>query len=715
MTDMPEREEKLPAAGNAADESETDTDADTGADERLDEISDPPAPLSVLRNRGQVAGSVGQMIQYNYWAQRYRESLELPAEDVQRVMDTFVERDFRRVGIKEPMTSSAAASLLNQQRCLLLVTSADSGGETAAVALLGRTGRQIRKLPVDDDEKRLLPVGELDWPEADEPAAFLVMVPPGAERHGRLPEQLAAYRSEIDRRDARLVMLVEWYTWRAIEGLPGFAAVEVERPNPIALLKELFRDQHERWDVERLLGDQQIIDVLHEASPGQVVRFSWRALAAAEEILALNVADPVPAIVEMAVRAYQNWDKELADWFELHTDVRARLFLISLAFLDGQEAGEVLHYAERLGEELKISGELQGGISGPGIRQLAKAVHARVDDHWRIRFTRAAFGASVLRFVHGDQSAEFVRQMWKWAAALPLHKGAPHQPIANQVAKSMYAIHLSIPRPDIPELRILVHSWWRYVSLRPLVSELITDLALSPEAGPLIRRRLLRWTDASRDSWVLSAVAVVCAGPFADAYPRAAFTRLNRLAIRGIVDDDVVAAAASLWDRPMHRRAVLKQVVEWANEDTPRRVVGLRALASITVTVSGIRAVFEELAADDALRAELVQMFGEIFAPPDGPDQEIRQALKRWLDLAAERQDYRNLMAHLLIHGGRTPGRHGISARYVTMNQLLYEWRPTLHDDEDPRARDFRSWLAEELFNANPLTGPHRPEPRAAA
>ncbi|MEV6601567.1 hypothetical protein AB0M36_32640 [Actinoplanes sp. NPDC051346] len=692
-------------------------DIDVAADDLPEESPESTAGPVVQDNRGQVANHVDRMnqINNNYWLHHNRAVFALSRGSVRLIMDTFVEREYRRVGSADgPVDSHSAARMFDGHRCLLLVGPADSGRRTAAVALLSHTGGSLHVLPADDDNHRLLPVGEFAWPEDDEPAAYLVEVPSGAERHSRLPEQLAAYRQEVERREALLVMLIDPETWEAIEGVPDYVAVRVAGPNPYAVMEVLLQTEREHWDTDRLLHEKRVSEVLNGATPRQVERLYRRVVAAAGEVRAQEVADPVAAIAAMAVSAYENWDKELADWFEEHTDPRTRLFLIALAFLDGEPAADVLDQAERLASTLGVSKEFRGGISGTGIRQLARLVGAHVDDNWRIRFTRTAYGTSVLRFVHGDQSAEFRRQLWVWAAALPLRRGAPHQRTANEVARAMLGIHLAMPRPNIPELRLLVHSWWRYPTLRPLVTNLITELALSPEAGSIIRARLLRWSEASGDSRVLEAVAAVCAGQFADAYPQAAFTRLNRLASRMIVDNDVVDAIAELWSRSTHRRTVLRQVVGWAAEDGPRRAVGLSALAAITTTEPDVRAVFEELAGDDTVRADLVQAFSDLFVPP-GPFGEFRQAFKVWLEVAAEHQGYRDLIARLLLHGGTWSGDDGVSARYATMNTLLFEWRPVLGDDENPRARDFRAWLAERLIHADPLTN-HRPsEPRAAA
>ncbi|GIF08945.1 hypothetical protein Asi03nite_64830 [Actinoplanes siamensis] len=454
--------------------------------------------------------------------------------------------------------------------------------------------------------------------------------------------------------------------------------------------------------------------MLDGATPSQVVRLFRKIVEAAEEIIGRDRRDPVPAIAAMSVSAFMNWDSELAAWFRKYTDPRTRLFLIALAFLEGEPAADVLDRSERLGATLGEARDFRGGIGTPGIRQLAQDVVAEVDELWQIRFTRAAYAASVLAFVHGDQSREFRRRLWEWAAVLPMRNGPPNLRIAGRVAAAMLDMHLAMPSPNTPELRFLVQSWWPHPALRPVVTNLITALALSPEAGSIMRRRLLQWAAEAADSRVLGAVAAVSAGSFADAYPQAAFTRMNWLAARGIVNDEVIGAVTALWQRPAHRTAVLRQVVSWTGEDGPRRMAGLRALAAISEEPSDVRAVFGELAGDDELRADLARMLADLFRQRGEPSGEFRQALKAWLEIAGERPEDRDLIAHLLIHGRPAGLDDGMSTHCAAVHSLLFEWRPVLGQDENSQARKFRTQLVRQLTQIDPLTR-HRADPLAVA
>ncbi|MFC3989316.1 hypothetical protein ACFOZ6_12670 [Actinoplanes siamensis] len=235
-------------------------DADSAADDLPEETTATIDGPRVEDNRGQVATHVDQMNQtINYWLSRYRAALELSADHVRLTMETFVERDYRRTGAAAgPMTSRGASRLLVEHRFLILIGAADSGRRSAAVALLARTGLPLHLLPVDDDACRLLPVGEFAWPRSGKPTACLIVVPPTAERHGRLPEQLSAYRAEADRHAGHLVVLMDRDTWQAVESVPGYVAVQVGRPNPHEMLRTLLRDQEQRWDTGRFLQEKRV-------------------------------------------------------------------------------------------------------------------------------------------------------------------------------------------------------------------------------------------------------------------------------------------------------------------------------------------------------------------------------------------------------------------------------------------------------------------------
>jgi len=660
-------------------------------DSYADDIDDSPY---VEENSGQVASHVGRdMVQYVHnWLGRYQAARELSDAFVQETIATFVERDYG----PGRLSREAAAQILLERRHVLLVADPGTGRRTAAVGLLGAVPSPRREIPIDDDEQRLLPVDEVPWSSYGR-SAYLLTVPSGG-RNGRLRELLIAYREAVEKRDSYLVVLADQKSLERPEDVPGFTVLTVAAPAREELLSRLLDDQHARLDVDALLKTPPVPEMLKGATPAQIARLSRRIRAAVGD-----PQEPLAVVARKSVQAYQNWDEELVAWFEENADARTRLFLVALAFLQGGQATNVLYAMEKLAEKLAEPASVRGGIGAPGIRQLAKNVGARIDDEHRVFFTLPSYDVAILRYVHGDQSKAFRTRLWSWASDLPMRSGgSPNTRVAGQVASAMLAVTLALPGADAPEVRTLAERWWGYQTLRPLVVDLLTAVAMSPEAGAAMRSRLNQWAVQSGSLTLLCAVAAVCGGALADAYPQAVLTRLNNLAGRGIdaVTDGVVEAVRSLWDRPLHRQATLRRVVEWAARQDQRHDSGLRALAAISETPDRARFLLAEVAGDAELQTGVVHTFTLLFAG-EGPQGEFREALFRWLNAAAEEPAYEDLITDLLVRAGGTG--QGASSRFAHMSDLLYDWQPIARDADAPAARNVRDRLNERLHRANPL------------
>ncbi|WP_410812816.1 hypothetical protein [Micromonospora sp. 067-2] len=659
-----------------------------------DDLDDGPY---IEENSGQAASRVeGDMVQnIHNWLGRYKAARELSDVFVQETIETFVERLYGPGGLSR----EAAAAILRERRHVLLVAEPGTGRRTAAVGLLGGVPSPRREIPTDDDQQRLLPVDEVPWSSYG-PSAYLLTVPPGS-RNGRLRELLIAYREAVEKGDSYLVVLVDRKSLERPEDVPGFTVLTVTAPEREKLLSQLLDDQRARLDVDTLLRTPPIPAMLEGATPAQIARLSHRIRAAAG-----NPQEPLAEIAGKSVQAYQNWDEELVTWFEDNVDARTRLFLIALAFLQGGQATNVLHAMEKLAEKLSEPANVRGGIGAPGIRQLAKSVRARIDDEHRVFFTLPSYNVAILRFVHADQSKAFRTRLWSWASDLPMRRGgSPNVRVAGQVASAMLAVTLALPGADAPEVRTLTERWWGYQTLRPLVVDLMTAVAMSPEAGAAMRGRLNQWAVQSGSVTLLCAIAAVCGGELADAYPQAVLTRLNNLAGRGIHDvtDGVVDAVRSLWDRPLHRKATLRRVVDWTAAQDRWHDAGLRALAAISETRDRAGFLLAELADDPELQAGLVHAFTLLFTG-EGPQGEFREALFRWLDAAVDDPAYENLLSDLMVRAGGIG--QGASSRFARISDLLYDWQPLSRDAEAPAAREARDRLNERLHRANPLVAP---------
>lgn len=650
----------------------------------------------IEENSGQAASSVGRdMIQNNNihnWLGRYRAAHELSEDFVRQTIADFVERSYDPNG----MSREAAVVVLRERRHVILMAEPGTGRRTAAVGLLGgiRTGR--REIPIDADVLRLLPVDEVPWSKYGR-CAYLLTVPQGC-RDERLSELLIAYRQTVEESNSYLVVLVDKKALPRPDDVPGFSVLRVSPPDCEELLRRRLSDLRAWVDVEALLRTPPLPMIQLAATPRQIVD-----LADCIRTAAVDTEESAEEIVRKAIQAYRNWDDELVNWFDNNDDPRTRLFLVALAFLQKEPATYVLNAAEKLATMLGEPADVRGGIVAPGIRQLAKQVSARVDDQRRIEFTLPDYNVAVLRYLHGDRPTAFRKRLWDWASELPIHRrgGSPNLRIATRVADAMLDVIRALPRADAPEVRTLAERWWGYQALQPLVVELITTVSLSPEAGQVMRERLNQWARQLGSQPLCCAIAAVCGGPLADAYPRAALTRLNHLAVRsnGAITDEVVKAVRALWGRPQHREMTLHQIVGWAaNEE--RRGTGVRALAAISGTREDASSLLDELAADTMLQTEMVCAFARLFTGA-GPQGDIRDALFRWLDVASRDPSHEELLASLLVRAGGTG--EGASYRFARLGGLLFTWQPTANDAEAPEARDLRGRLDERLRRADPI------------
>ena len=671
-------------------------DLDEDPDESQDPVGRVFAP-TLQTNAGQVIGEVrGDVVQHirQYFHQAGAARALTPLF-VEQTMAAYVERAWRATPDGPVLDSVQAAGVFRRDTCVFLSGHPGTGRRTAAIALLSRLELPLHGLPIDDDNQRLVPPDQVNWPEYG-PAGYLLAPP-----KGEIETELSAYRQEIRRRNSFLVVLTE------PDALPLHAGpiLTVGLPDPRRLLiSALSRHVAGRFDVGRLAEDQALASVLTPgARPQQVIRLAQRIAAAIDTV---GGTPPrrltVQTVAIEAVKAYHDWQRELADWFDEHGDARARLFLVALAVLEGEPGGPVLDAAESLGGLTGERAGAGGGIAESGILELSRTVLAHPDAGQRLFFQRPAYAPAVLRFVHADRSAAFRARLWSWAAHLPMRgRGMPSSRIATRVANALLTVTTAAPEATVSHLTPLVKLWWAYPTLRPLARDLATAAALSPEAGTRMRERLNTWaTQSGATSPLLPAVAEICSGPLADAYPRAAFVRLNNLAGRGpdIAGHAVAEALHRLWHRPQHRPAVLRQITTWLTEDGPRRAAGLSTVAALTATPEDTDMLLIYLADQPIGRREaFLDALAAALRPvvaAGGPGT----VLDAWPAAAALSPAGTELTGDLLV---RVVGdKLGASTRAAGLLRWLAGWAATAPDRKRPDD------LIRRLLQADPLGRP---------
>ncbi|MGC9665183.1 hypothetical protein ACNTMW_01345 [Planosporangium sp. 12N6] len=676
---------------------------------------DPPVPdlaaaPRVHENSGQVATVVhGGMHQHlHQYVRRFLEYHELGAEHVGHTMDTYVERVYRS-GDQRSLDSTGTAALFGQYHALVLVGDPGTGRHTAAVALLSRLGLPMREIRPRHDPAQPQELSTVDLP-TDPGMAFLLELPGRGEPVGDdFPRQLRSYRDALRAIGSYLVVVVTPETWRVLGGFNDGGVLAVQPPDPRQVLSQELTERGTRVDLTALLNAPPIVELLRHASPREVVRLAGLIVSAAATAVT-DGTEPtarVDVVVSAAIAAYHNWDNELADWFHKEKDVRVRLFLLAAAVLEHSPADLVLRAAEDLGNQLGDRPSPTGGIGEAGIRELTARIGARIAVDSTLYFTRPAYAPAVLDFVRSDRSDRFQRQLWAWAAELPMQdRTSTSVAIADRTAAAM--LDLVLRHRDPRMLRRTVPRWAVRRDLRSILVELLTAVALSPEAGSWMRQQLNLWAARSSNPAVLITVAEVCQGQLADVYPDIALTRLNHLAGKAVpaVADSVVGAVVSLWSRPQLRRPVLEKTTSWAREQTgPKFDVGCRLLSVLSdpgtePTANVLRFVIADRPQcwDNFVRA----VAGMLDAP--APPEHTRRMLFTWLSLAAEDPTLGEQFIDLMVAVARVDGAP--ARRIARLRTAAYDWQPVSGEQSVPDRRDLRERLVERLHRADPMTTP---------
>ncbi|MEV7628687.1 hypothetical protein [Actinoplanes sp. NPDC089786] len=322
---------------------------------------------------------------------------------------------------------------------------------------------------------------------ADTGRAFLLMAPDEGNPPAGLVAQIAAFADELSEAGSFLIVATTTSMWAAAGGYHDGSVLVVGPPDGHELLRKRVAFFVRRPDVLEGLDDQQIEQHAKAAAPDDVMRLADLLIEVARRTPDhLGSEEGRRKFVEEVVHAYLRWEAELGDWFQNRTDAADRLFLLAVAALEGSPAPVVLRAAEDLGGRLGLSRLGISGIESAGIRQLAKTVQAEVRPDTTIHFKRPAYRTAVLDFVLSDRSEHVRRALQRWLADLPSPNHAPKVGTATAVAEVV--LDLARRHRDVGFPIAMVAGWKRQERLRDVLVELLTAVALSPEAGgPSVR------------------------------------------------------------------------------------------------------------------------------------------------------------------------------------------------------------------------------------
>ncbi|AGL18940.1 hypothetical protein [Actinoplanes sp. N902-109] len=607
-------------------------------------------------NRGLVIGTVtgGLTVQVD----RLRRMERLEPDYVRATLASYVERPFLAYGRQANDTSTVAQRLLDRH-CVVLLGESGSGRRTAAIAVLGRLSEPLEKVP--DWEP-----GQPDWRAADLPATpgtgYLFTLPDDGLVTAELGRQLRAYRERLAAEGGHLVVVATPSAWDATGEIWPDLTYVVGMPERRALLTA---QVHALWPEAAVPEDPRITELIARAGVRDIARL-------ANLMVQTLRSAPVDAgdrdVVSDVIGAYQEWTAQLDAWFKQNRNPEERLFLLAAAVLASSPASRVLRCAEDLGTLLGTGQFQRHSITTAGVRELTASIGAHlVEPGARLAFDRPAYAVAVLDYFLADRSDSFRVLVRTWLAQAPrVRQQAEAVEIAELVAEAV--LGLAQRRRDIEFVPAVVNHWVSSRPLRPTLIRLLTAVALTPEAGSVMRARLNTWATDSQSPDVWRLVADVCTGDLADAYPRVALTRIKNLAVRAAGDLVPVAvdAVLRLWSRPAMRHDILDRLVSWlADPAAPSFAVATRVVAAL-----GEEFVQGAFAGRLDRTSALSHAIGNLVEHRDEPEQ-LQDTLFDWLDRAVTNEEYAAWLIEVLAASVAGPGS---ALRITCIRTFAHGW-----------------------------------------
>lgn len=234
-------------------------------------------------------------------------------------------------------------------------------------------------------------------------------------------------------------------------------------------------------------------------------------------------------------------------------------------------------------------------------------------------------------------------------------------------------------------------------SLRELGVRTLTDAAMSEQVGREVRRRLYEWAKAgSTSEEVHLAVAEVCGGRLARAYPQIALTRLRHLAMRTTpaIRSAAQETMVSLAQVPTLRHTVMNEIANWVQGPEPRQSAGHRVFLQLASPgETGAIAIIAVAANKD------LDLLGELWrAILRGPESaEAARTASMWLEAAAQNHAPRDTILEILARTCQT------SIDRATLTEIATDWVRATGSAAVPR-NELLAELLDRAWQRDPIT-----------
>lgn len=495
-----------------------------------------------------------QITQYNY----YRDvlaALALDPSEMRRVRESYV------------MTQGfdTARAVLENESAVALIGDPGCGRRTTGIVLLADLGITPKTVMLDPEGfDRQLDVGPGH--------GYLLNLD---EDHDQLTEKAGAWIHDLSVRlrvmNSCLIVRAREPSWRALRlSETALRTVHVTPPSALDVFRSHLVSMTSGSVADTWVHHERVGSTLTSAMPSDGVRLA-RIVAETSAVTA-----PTEQLVAQVMAEYSNWAAELAQWFQETARPEggyARALLLASAALEGAPAATVFVAADRLANLVGLPREPGGALVGPDVRELVGRIHAELRER-SIRFPRPAYGQSVLDHVW-EERPHLQSALREWLTGIP----SPRDVGSGRAAQALTG--LAIRQREAGLVCAAAEQWARNpTSRRELAVGTLTEASLSEQIGREVRRQLYEWArSAGAAESTHLAVAAVCSGQLATAYPQIALTRLRHLAVRqnAAVQESVFEGLAGLVRDGALRRSVLSEVDDWVSGQEPRRSAGLRA------------------------------------------------------------------------------------------------------------------------------------------
>ncbi|WP_405062613.1 hypothetical protein OG474_13490 [Kribbella sp. NBC_01505] len=476
--------------------------------------------------------------------------MDISAE-VERTVAAFVEPK----GYRQP----ADAFNDGRQALVVLRGARGSGRRASALSLLARsgdgvtecsqdwiTGPQVPLLPRAQDGRYLLDLTG----EEDVPATF--------------GSHLGSYSDVLAGRDARMVILVTPELWRSCERHCHTFTFDLETPEPEAVLVAHLGQsaEHLRW---------------YQEEPALRALVGETSHVRAEELARIitGTAELNAAGASRVADAFNHWlgylvehlgptvsESEVAQAAKM----RERATLIAAAVLDGSPIGAVLAAADELLHELGEAPSYREILLGDGVTSRFEKLEIETSQ-----------GKVDLMGRHPGLDRALLA--WLWTQRLPMRPRIQRwieritvdsKIAAGQLARVADAlVGLAIDQRSL-EILGTVEAWVQSgAQHRRLAVSVLERLAVDPEIGSEVRRRLRNWAiNKTTGPELLEAVTSVCGGLLGQMNTPAALARLKLLLGRpeAAVRRGASDALQSLADEPAMAKVVATTMSKWSED-----------------------------------------------------------------------------------------------------------------------------------------------------